>query len=156
VFSTLHTRDAASTPIRLVDMGVPSYMVATALHAVLAQRLIRVNCESCAEADELAPQEQAWLAASGEPVPANAKFMRGRGCSHCNGTGYQGRRGVYELLEIDGALAEALNRNDPVQFMQRAHTQMHGHTLRSHALALAAQGRTAIGEVMRVASEVED
>jgi MSHA biogenesis protein MshE len=156
VFSTLHTRDAASTPIRLVDMGVPAYMVATSLHAVVAQRLIRVNCESCAEDYELAPQEQAWLDASGEAVSNNAQFMRGRGCSHCNGTGYQGRRGIYELLEVDAPLADAMNRSDPAGFMQAAQAQLRGRTLRSHALALAAQGRTAIGEVMRVASEVED
>jgi MSHA biogenesis protein MshE len=151
----LHTRDAASTPLRLIDMGAPPYMVATSLHAVLAQRLVRINCESCAEPCEIAPQEAAWLEVCNEPL-GGAEFMRGRGCSHCNGTGYQGRRGIYELLEMEGPLVEAVNRNDPALFMQSAHELMHGRTLRSHALSLAAHGKTTIAEVMRVVSEVED
>jgi MSHA biogenesis protein MshE len=156
VFSTLHTRDAASTPLRLIDMGVPSYMVSTSLHAVLAQRLLRVVCESCAEAHELDPHEATWLKNSGEAVPADAKFMRGRGCSHCNGTGFRGRKGIYELLEMDAALVDAINRNDPAAFIRIANENMKGRTLRSHALSLAAAGRTTVAEVMRVASEVED
>src|SRR5690606_28253325 len=80
VFSTLHTRDAASTPLRLIDMGAPAYMVSTSLHAVLAQRLVRLICESCAESDDLSPQTHAWLDACHEHVPADARFMRGRGC----------------------------------------------------------------------------
>ncbi len=156
VFSTLHTRDAASTPLRLIDMGAPAYMVSTSLHAVLAQRLVRLVCESCAESDALSPQTQAWLDACHEHIPADARFMRGRGCSHCNGTGFRGRNGVYELLEMDAALVDAVNRADPAAFMAIAHERLRGRTLRSHALALAAAGRTTIAEVMRVASEVED
>src|SRR5690606_9930615 len=149
VFSTLHTRDAASTPLRLIDMGAPAYMVSTSLHAVLAQRLVRVVCESCAEPYSLTAQEQAWLDASGEAISAS-------GCSHCNGTGFRGRNGVYELLEMEPDLVAAINRNDPAGFMEHAHALMRGRTLRSHALSLAAEGRTTIAEVMRVASEVED
>jgi len=156
VFSTLHTRDAASTPLRLIDMGAPPYMVATSLQAVLAQRLLRVNCESCAESYEPAAQERAWLEASGETLWSKAAFMRGRGCSHCNGTGYQGRTGIYELLEMDPELVDAANHNDPAGFMRSAHQRLMGKTLRSHALALAGLGRTTVAEVMRVASEVED
>jgi len=156
VFSTLHTRDAASTPLRLIDMGAPSYMVATSLQAVLAQRLVRVNCESCAEGYEPAAQERAWLDASGETLWAKAAFMRGRGCSHCNGTGYQGRTGIYEMLEMDPELVDLVNHNDPAGFMRSAHERLAGKTLRSHALALAGLGRTTVAEVMRVASEVED
>lgn len=156
VFSTLHTRDAASTPLRLIDMGAPAYMVSTSLHAVLAQRLVRVICESCAEAQEPDAHEKAWLQNSGETLAANARFMRGRGCSHCNGTGFRGRRGVYELLEMEAPLVDAINRNDPAAFITIAQKNMQGKTLRSHALSLAAAGQTTIAEVMRVASEVED
>ena len=156
VFSTLHTRDAAGTPVRLIDMGIPAYMVGTSLNAVLAQRLMRVNCESCAESYELDPHEHAWLEATREPLAGGTKFVRGRGCSHCNGTGFQGRRGIYELLEIDTTLAAAISRNDPAGFMQATQERMRGHTLRAHALALAAEGKTTVAEVIRVASEVED
>jgi MSHA biogenesis protein MshE len=156
VFSTLHTRDAASTPLRLIDMGAPAYMVSTSLHAVLAQRLVRLICESCAESDDLSAQTRAWLDACHEHIPTDTRFMRGRGCSHCNGTGFRGRNGVYELLEMDGTLVDAVNRADPAAFMAVAQERLHGRTLRSHALALAAAGRTTIAEVMRVASEVED
>ena len=156
VFSTLHTRDAAGTPVRLIDMGIPAYMVGTSLNAVLAQRLMRVNCESCAESYELDPHEHAWLEATREPLAGGTKFVRGRGCSHCNGTGFQGRRGIYELLELDTTLAAAISRNDPAGFMQATQERMRGHTLRAHALALAAEGKTTVAEVIRVASEVED
>ncbi|HKO88813.1 MAG TPA: ATPase, T2SS/T4P/T4SS family [Burkholderiales bacterium] len=156
VFSTLHTRDAASTPLRLIDMGAPAYMVSTSLHAVLAQRLLRVICESCAEVQEPNAHEQAWLRSCGEALPANPRFMQGRGCSHCNGTGFRGRRGIYELLEMEPALVDAINRNDPAGFMLAAQEGMKGKTLRSHALSLAAGGQTTVAEVMRVASEVED
>jgi MSHA biogenesis protein MshE len=156
VFSTLHTLDAASTPSRLIDMGTPAFMVGTALQAVLAQRLVRVNCDTCAEPYELSPQERSWLDASGERIAGDARFMRGRGCSQCNGTGYQGRSGIYELLEMDDALVEAINRADPATFMRAARQKMQGHTLQSHALTLASSGRTAVTEVIRVASEVSD
>ena len=155
VFSTLHTRDAASTPLRLVDMGAPAYMVSISLHAVLAQRLLRVNCESCAAPHELDAHERAWLEGSGERLPANPRFMHGRGCSHCNRTGFRGRRGIFELLEMDPALIETINRNDPAGFLSIAQERMQGKTLRSHALALAAAGQTTVAEVIRVVSEVE-
>ena len=156
VFSTLHTLDAASTPVRLIDMGAPAFMVATALQAVLAQRLIRVNCESCAEPYELPGTELTWLKVCGEQIDGPAKFMRGRGCSHCNGTGFQGRMGIYELLEMNDSLVDAINRGDPSGFIRMANESMRARTLQSHALALATQGRTSIGEVIRVASSVAD
>jgi MSHA biogenesis protein MshE len=152
----LHTLDAASTPVRLIDMGAPAFMVATALQAVLAQRLIRVNCESCAEPYELPGTELTWLKVCGEQIDGPAKFMRGRGCSHCNGTGFQGRMGIYELLEMNDSLVDAINRGDPSGFIRMANESMRARTLQSHALALATQGRTSIGEVIRVASSVAD
>src|SRR6185503_17255776 len=89
VFSTLHTKDAASTPLRLIDMGVPSYMVATSIHAVIAQRLVRLICESC-PVDVVPDAEEArWLEAVGARQPGG-RYRRGKGCSHCNGIGYTG------------------------------------------------------------------
>ena len=84
VLSTLHTRDAASTPLRLIDMGAPRYMVASSVQAVLAQRLVRVVCESCAEPYTPTPQEQEWLKLELGAEAEQRTFMHGRGCSHCN------------------------------------------------------------------------
>jgi MSHA biogenesis protein MshE len=105
VLSTLHTNDAASTPLRLMDMGVPRYMVGGSLQAVLAQRLVRVICESCSQ--PYARRRRNALAARelGDRVESVPLF-HGRGCSHCNGTGYRGRTGVYELLEMTRAVHE--------------------------------------------------
>jgi MSHA biogenesis protein MshE len=152
VFSTLHTRDAVSTPMRLIDMGAPAYMVATSVHAVLAQRLARKVCESCATPYEPNPQELAWLSAAAE----RGRFQRGTGCSHCNGSGFSGRCGVYELLEMTRDLAEVVGHNDTGEFLRRARQKLAGRTLHDHAVALAVAGRTTVGEAMRVVSQVED
>ncbi len=117
VFSTLHTKDAASTPIRLVDMGAPGYMVATSVHAVIAQRLVRLICESCTEEHAPDGHEGRWLEAVMGAEWTKHKFRHGRGCSHCNGTGYAGRTGVYEMLEMTPDLVRAANRADPNLFI---------------------------------------
>jgi MSHA biogenesis protein MshE len=155
VLSTLHTRDAASTPFRLMDMGVPPYMVATSLQAVIAQRLVRLNCEVCSEPHEPDVQEQAWLQsllAPGQTLQAR----RGLGCATCNGTGYAGRRGVYEMLEMDAELTQLASRSDPAAFLHAARGRMAGRTLTHHALELVSQGQTSLAEAMRVGYDVED
>jgi len=155
VLSTLHTRDAISTPFRLMDMGVPSFMVATSLQAVIAQRLVRLNCEGCTELHEPSASEQAWLSS----VPERGESItpkQGLGCVACNGTGYAGRQGVYELLEMDTALTQAANRVDPAAFMLAARERMKGHTLVHHALELVRQGRTSLAEAMRIGYDVDD
>jgi MSHA biogenesis protein MshE len=156
VFSTLHTKDAASTPIRLVDMGVPSYMVATSVHAVIAQRLVRLVCESCTEEREPDAQEGRWLEAVMGPGWPERKFRHGHGCSHCNGTGYAGRTGVYEMLEMTPDLVRAANKADPNAFIDAAHVHLKGRTLTDHALALVVAGRTTVSEAIKVAVQVED
>jgi MSHA biogenesis protein MshE len=156
VLSTLHTKDAISTPIRLIDMGAPPYMVATSLHAVLAQRLLRLVCESCAEPHQPDGPELNWLTAHGDVGAGEARFKRGRGCSHCNGTGFLGRIGVYEMLEMNIDLVRAANRNDTNLFTETAKRQLEGHTLGRNAFKLAAEGRTTIEEAIRVASAQEE
>jgi MSHA biogenesis protein MshE len=156
VFSTLHTRDAASTPIRLIDMGAPRYMVASSLHAVIAQRLVRVNCPSCTEPYQPTEQEMQWLQGrerdDGKPV----QMMRGRGCQFCHLTGYAGRTGVYEMLEMDAALTAAVNREDTTEFSELALTHMAGKSMRHHAGQLVLAGRTTLAEAIRISSELED
>jgi MSHA biogenesis protein MshE len=156
VLSTLHTNDAISTPLRLMDMGVPRYMVGSSLQAVLAQRLVRVICESCSTPYAPTPNEYEWLRLElGELVECN-QYFHGKGCSHCNGMGYRGRTGVYELLEITRAVADAANHADPSHFMQVATAQMAGETLRRHAVQLVVQGRTTVMEAMRISNQSED
>jgi len=155
VLSTLHTKDAISSPIRLIDMGAPHYMVATSVHAVLAQRLLRLNCESCAEPYAPEGPELRWLAVVSQEARSR-NFRRGRGCSNCNGTGYQGRTGIYEMLEMTPDLVRAANRNDPNLFTEVAKLQMKGQTLVHSAYRMATEGRTTLDEAIRVANVEED
>jgi MSHA biogenesis protein MshE len=156
VLSTLHTNDAVSTPLRLTDMGVPRYMVGSSLQAVLAQRLVRVICESCTEPYTLSPNEHDWLSAELADKVDSCQYFHGRGCSHCNGMGYRGRTGVYEMLEITNAVADAASHHDPAHFLKVAHAQMAGETLRRHAVALVIAGRTTVAEAMRISNQLED
>jgi MSHA biogenesis protein MshE len=159
VLSTLHTKDAASTPIRLVDMGAPNYMVASSTQAVIAQRLVRVVCESCAQPSPASAQEMRWLESQLEgvqQVPSEHRFVVGKGCSHCNGTGFLGRCGVYELLEMTPELVRAISRGDSNEFQTLARAQLKGNTLGANAIKLAISGRTSLAEAIRVASQFED
>jgi MSHA biogenesis protein MshE len=156
VLSTLHTNDAISTPIRLLDMGAPRYMVAMSLHLVLAQRLVRLVCESCMREHPLLPSERAWLHHElGEEAEAHT-YREGVGCSQCNNTGFLGRRGVYEMLEMTRPVVDAANSSDPGRFLEVARKQMQGHTLRRHAAMLAAEGRTTVEEAMKVSTQMEE
>src|SRR5258706_4126514 len=156
VFSTLHTKDAASTPLRLIDMGAPSYMVATSIHAVMAQRLVRLICETCGIDVEPRPEEARWLEAVVGPRKAEHRYRRGQGCSHCNGIGYTGRLGVYEMLEMTPDLVRAANKADPNLFLEAARPHLKGRTLTDRALHLVFAGRTTIAEAMKVAVQVEE
>lgn len=156
VLSTLHTNDVISTPIRLLDMGVPRYMVALSLQLVLAQRLVRVICENCAEAYVPAPHEHEWLRYELGDAVDQHRYLRGRGCAHCGGTGYQGRTGVFEMLEMSNEIVEAINSDDTGVFVQAARKQMAGNTLRRDAIRLVVNGRTTIDEAMRISNQFED
>lgn len=156
VLSTLHTNDAVSTPIRLLDMGVPRYMVALSVHMVVAQRLVRVICGNCREPYTPTPNEHEWLRYElGNEVDQHA-FYHGRGCSHCGNTGYQGRSGVYEFLEMSDKVVSAINDDDPGVFMRVAREQMAGETLRRDAVRMAVAGRTTISEAMRISNQFEE
>jgi MSHA biogenesis protein MshE len=155
VFSTLHTNDAVSTPVRLLDMGAPRYMVALSLHLVIAQRLVRVICESCGADHQPLANELVWLQQElGSAIAPRLK--RGRGCTHCNGTGYMGRTGIYEMLEMTAPVVEAANGADVQDFIRAARAQLGGNTLRRHAAQLAAAGTTTVEEAMRVTSQFEE
>lgn len=151
VFSTLHTNDSASSVFRLVDMEIPGFMVAATLRGVLAQRLIRKVCKYCAEPTAFNEVEKAWLATFIDREQLESiQQMVGKGCSQCGRTGYSGRIGVYELLELDLAMMEALRQNDPSEFMLHANTFLKGKLLIDQAIQMLNQGITNADEVMRV------
>jgi len=157
VLSTLHTNDAISTPIRLLDMGVPRYMVALSLQLVLAQRLIRLICPHCSQGHTPGPHENAWLTSlATQDELAGARLRRGHGCPECNQTGYIGRTGIYEFIEMTRELVDALNHGEPATFTQAARRQMAGHTLARDALRLVLEGRSTIEDAMRIGNLVEE
>lgn len=156
VFATLHTNDAVSSAIRLIDIGAAGYLVATSLQAVLAQRLVKRVCISCAEEYVLTANEKNWLKKfNNTKNNRSMTFKKGRGCNHCQQTGYQGRIGVFELLVLNEMMGDALRRNDAQEFMQVVRSQNNWQSLGSSALDLAAQGMTTLSEAYRVSNDVE-
>ncbi len=155
VLSTLHTNDAVSTAMRLIDMGLEPYLVAASTQAILAQRLIRKLCTSCRTAREPDASEQAWIRSTEGESTSLEGFREGSGCNQCSHTGYHGRIGVYELLEMDHTLVDALRRNDLSGFEHAARNQTGYHPLIGNALAYARQGITSLSEAMRLSSTVD-
>lgn len=157
VFSTLHTVSAAATISRLQDMGAPGYLMAAALNGVLAQRLVRRVCTSCKETVEPTPGQQAWLIAEiGKERAKGLEFVRGRGCNYCYLTGYNGRIGVYELLEIDDKLADAIQREDAAAFDKAVAKKKSYVPLAHCAMEYAIDGITSIEEVIRVTGGLDE
>jgi MSHA biogenesis protein MshE len=156
VLSTLHTNDALTSPLRLVDMGAEPFLVANALNAVLAQRLVRRVCEHCRVEHLPEERERSWLEGIGGQSLAGRRFVRGNGCHQCHNTGYLGRIGVYELLEVDATLAAALRRNDPQTFIDAARRQASYRPLAAAALDFALAGLTSVEEVLKVSASLND
>ncbi|MEL6114396.1 GspE/PulE family protein [Photobacterium sp. SP02] len=149
VLSTLHTNDAVDSALRMMDMAAPGYLVASAVRAVLAQRLVRRICQDCSH--EVTPDaaELQWLKAC-FPSSADQTFSQGRGCQSCNLTGYKGRIGVFELLEMTPAMMDALRANDAMGFAQLARASEGYQPLIESAMALALAGRTSLEEVLQL------
>jgi len=156
VLSTLHTRDAAGTLFRFVDMGVPRFMVASSVQAVLAQRLLRRVCESCSEPHSPTPQEIIWMEMEGLTREQWQGLKHGRGCSHCNGTGYRGRMGVYEMLEMSQEMVEAAGHESATRFLEVAREHLQGETMLNHAMREMKRGNTTVAEVMGISNRVEE
>ncbi|MEH6445628.1 MAG: GspE/PulE family protein [Oceanospirillaceae bacterium] len=157
VLSSLHTNDAISSAMRLIDIGIEGYIVATALRAVLAQRLIRKVCEHCKTEYRPSFQEQAWLniKLKGTQISGTG-FKQGGGCTSCNNTGYIGRVGIFELLEVNDAMADALRANDSYAFSQATKASENYQPLVLSALEAAASGITSLAEVFRVTEQLEE
>jgi MSHA biogenesis protein MshE len=156
VFAGMSARDAASTLPYLLNMGVPAFLTVTPMLAILSQRLLHQICEQCSEAYSPSAQEVEWLSKAGVPPERHSGLRRGRGCTHCDGTGYYGRVGVYEMLEMDRKLVEAAVDGNAVNLLQAARAEMQGKTLLDHAFAIMERGQTSVAEVMRIANQLED
>jgi MSHA biogenesis protein MshE len=147
VLSTLHTNDAVDSALRMIDMGAPGYLVASAVRAVVAQRLVRRVCPDCKTEDVVGESRQQWL--SGRfPNQSNAVFHKGKGCQNCNLTGYRGRIGVFEMLELEHEMMDKLRANDAVGFAQAARQSASYKPLLASAMELALQGIVSLDEVM--------
>lgn len=151
VLSTLHTNNALSTALRLMDMGAEPFLIAASLRCIIGQRLLRHVCENCAEPDRLSPTRKALLEKESGISLSDIVFKKGRGCAHCNDSGYRGRLGVYELLEITPELALLLQGNKIAEFVSAANQQPGYQNLKKSATELAAKGYTSVDEIMRVA-----
>ncbi|MFM4705409.1 MSHA fimbrial ATPase MshE [Aeromonas bivalvium] len=154
VLTTLHTNDAITSALRLIDMGAPGYLVASALRAVVAQRLVRRVCEHCRETRAPDEGQASWLTALSGETPGQHGYHKGRGCQSCNFTGYRGRVGVYELLELDQGMMDALRRNDAEGFAKAARQHPHYRPLALTALDYARRGITSVDEVLRLAEDL--
>ncbi|WP_158290226.1 GspE/PulE family protein [Ramlibacter sp. WS9] len=151
VLSTLHTNDAATTPLRLLDMHVPGYLIASSLLAVVSQRLVRLICGNCAAPYTPSPEHLAWFKSRvSEEELSLAKFRHGKGCVRCNGVGYFGRRGVFEVVEMTPPLALAIQQPDPSTFEPLARDQIGIYTIERNAHELVLAGETTISEAMTV------
>lgn len=156
VLATLHTNDAASSPLRLISMGIDSFLVATSLTAVLAQRLVKKVCDKCVIEYQLTEQDKIWLKELSCQNVTESSLKVGKGCSHCNDTGYQGRIGVYELLILDSAMVQALNDNDSNAYYAAVRAKKDYVPLGTAALRLALNGTTTIAEAKRVLGQLTE
>ena len=155
VFSTLHTNDAPGAITRLVDMGVKSFLVASAVRAIMAQRLLRRVCKHCAQ--EYTPNEtEKHLLGLSDEYLASHTFKKGKGCSNCGKTGYRGRIGIYEICMLDNDITELVYRNEPTQVIREAARRNGMHSLREDALRKAEAGISTLEEVIRVTMMDED
>ena len=155
VLSTLHTNDAITSAMRLIDMGAPAYLVASSLRAIIAQRLVRRICNDCRVPYLPDHQEISWLKYLGEDV-TEAQFSKGQGCTACNHSGYKGRVGIFELLEMDDAMMDALRVNDTQGFAKAAKNSANFSPLSTMALNYAKQGVTSLDEVFKVAEYIPE
>ncbi|MFL5241409.1 MAG: GspE/PulE family protein [Gemmataceae bacterium] len=147
VFSTLHTNDAPSAITRLVDIGVPPFLVASSVIAIMAQRLVRIVCPKCKEPDQ-PPSSEIKAAGISQERLAGATFMRGRGCNHCHHTGYRGRLGIFELLRMTSGVREMTFNREPTQTIRRQ-ARLHGmRTLLEDGVNKSLKGVTTLEEVL--------
>jgi type II secretory ATPase GspE/PulE/Tfp pilus assembly ATPase PilB-like protein len=149
VFSTLHTNDAASSTIRLIDMGIKPFLVASSLQAAIAQRLVRTICSYCKE--QYKPKEEV-MGDAGLNVKRweNVTFYRGRGCERCNNTGYRGRTAIHEIFILSLNTRQMVIRTEPALKIKKEALKQGMHTLRMDGMEKVRLGITTMEEVIRI------
>jgi len=154
VLSTLHTNDAPSAISRMLDLGVPSYLIKSTIIGVMAQRLVRVLCHHCKKEAEISQKDWENLV---RPWKVNQpkKIYEPEGCLECRNTGYLGRQGIYEILELTESVQDLIDdKADPTRIRQQA-MRDGMRTLRLSGAQKVASGKTTLAEVLRVAPPVE-
>jgi type IV pilus assembly protein PilB len=155
VFSTLHTNDAPGAITRMINMGVPAYLVASSVIAVLAQRLVRINCPKCKQPFQ--PLDTQIEAAGITPeMLQGATFMKGRGCAHCQKSGYKGRLGIFEMMVMSNKLRELAFQGAPTQDIRRAAVSQGMRVMFNDGILKVLRGITTFDEVFRVSKRAEE
>lgn len=154
VFSTLHTNDAPGAVTRLIDMGVPAYLVSSSVVAIMAQRLVRLVCQKCKQA--FTPSEAALQSAGITPeMAAGGNFLRGLGCRSCGKSGYRGRKGLFELMLMTSRIRELTFNEAPTGDIRRAAINQGMKTLYQDGILKVLRGITTLEEVLRVSKQSE-
>ena len=159
VFSTIHTNDAPSTVTRLVDMGIPAFMVASTLKCVLAQRLCRRLCPDCKTPHAPTVEEAEVYKTNHFPLPSGAQIFQGTGCRTCNGSGFKGRLGIHELLIVDDTVRAGMLKEMTADSIRDSAANKSTQKMRSilvDGLQKALEGQTTVREVLGGASEVAE
>ncbi len=152
VFSTLHTNDAPSAVTRLLDIGVKPFLVASALRAAMAQRLVRAICENCKEAYTPTDREIKMLTGLSKGTNAQVPdhMYHGAGCDKCGKTGYKGRKGIFEIFKVDDTIQRLIFDHAPASLLRERAREMGMRTLREDGMLKVASGMTSLAEVLRV------
>ena len=148
VFSTLHTNDAPTAVTRLLDIGVKPFLVASALRAAMAQRLVRAICEKCKEAYTPTERELKMLGTLSKTVPE--RMYHGAGCDKCGRSGYKGRKGIFEIFKVDDTIQRLIFDHAPATLLRQRAREMGMRTLREDGMLKVASGMTSLQEVLRV------
>ncbi|HYD83172.1 MAG TPA: ATPase, T2SS/T4P/T4SS family, partial [Opitutus sp.] len=149
VFSTLHTNDAPGAVTRLMDLGVKPFLVATSLRATMAQRLVRKICEKCKQPHVPSERELRALGIDVKSL-ATAAFARGAGCAVCNGTGYRGRVGIFEIFAVDEELQRMIHERASGARLRARAREFGMRTMREDGARKASAGLTTIEEVVSI------
>ena len=149
VFSTLHTNDAPSATVRLIDMGIKPYLVASSLQAAIAQRLVRRICPGCKESYH--PPAEAIIEMGYDPDEfAKTDFFHGKGCERCNHAGFRGRTAIHEIMTMNADLRRRVIRSEPTTRLRKAAMNYGMRSLRMDGWEKILLGTTTIDEIMRI------
>jgi type II secretory ATPase GspE/PulE/Tfp pilus assembly ATPase PilB-like protein len=153
LISTLHTNDSATTFPRLVDMGVPAFLVASTVNVAMGQRLIRTICNACKEEVRLTDQEMESLKEINSEADITDKYYKGKGCNVCSQSGYQGRVGIREVLEVNEEIRHLIMEKGSAQQIKEAAVRNGMTTMIRDGFLKAAKGITTVEEVLRIINE---